>query len=180
MDGELRVPVQERRWLGPVLFLLAFGIILPAVVVLAAVGGVTTLAGGEKTSAGVFDLMIAAIFALPAYFGARAAWRGLRPQPASELVIGPSGIVARGVRTPPVLPWDRITAVRIERYGLLRRQRLVVRGAAEVDPAYRAVAGIRAGQPFAVYAIPMSRVQVDRTRLAEAVRRYSGGRLVLG
>jgi hypothetical protein len=38
----------------------------------------------------------------------------------------------------------------------------------------------RAGHPFTIYAIPMSRLTVDRAQLAEAVGRYSHVRHPLG
>jgi hypothetical protein len=42
------------------------------------------------------------------------------------------------VATAAKLPWDRISAVRVERYGLLRRLRLVVR----VRPAWTPRTGL--------------------------------------
>jgi hypothetical protein len=177
-DEEVRIRIRERRWLFPVLFFVLFGVLFPAVPAVGLVAGGLALAGGQ-ISAGGFDLAVAATLAVPAFLGAREAWSGLRPQPDGVLVISPTGVQAIGQRRPAVIPWERISDVRVRPYGLLRRQRLVVRAIADVDDAFHALTGTPPGRPYAVYAIRMSALVTDRLRLADAMSRCSRGRCAL-
>jgi membrane protein implicated in regulation of membrane protease activity len=178
LEDVLRIEVRPGGWFVPILYVALFGVLLPAAALLALVAFVVWLASGNL-AAGIFDLVLFVILAVPAYFGGRSAWTGARRRPPSQLVISPVGVLTggEGSRVSQV-PWNKITDVRIRPYGARRRPTFLV-SAKDVGEAYRAVAGIRAGQSFTVYAIPMSRLRVDQAALAQAVQRYSQGRLTL-